>query len=101
MNKIHTDKAPAAIGPYSQAMTAGELIFTSGQIPIDPATGAVVGSRAGTALQPERQGDVLLQGEVGQDVEGLEDETQLVSTVIRQLVFVHPINLLAVNQDRP
>lgn len=44
MNKIHTDKAPAAIGPYSQAMTAGELIFTSGQIPIDPATGAVVGS---------------------------------------------------------
>ena len=40
MNKaIHTDKAPAAIGPYSQAVQAGELIFVSGQIPIDPATG--------------------------------------------------------------
>ena len=42
MNKIHTDKAPAAIGPYSQAMTSGNMLYTSGQIPVDPATGAVV-----------------------------------------------------------
>ena len=42
MNKIHTDKAPAAIGPYSQAMEVNGLVFTSGQIPLDPATGAVV-----------------------------------------------------------
>ena len=41
MIKIHTDKAPAAIGPYSQAMKVGELVFTSGQIPIDPATGNI------------------------------------------------------------
>ncbi len=40
-NKIHTEKAPAAIGPYSQAVTMGNLVFTSGQIPINPATGAV------------------------------------------------------------
>lgn len=39
---IHTDKAPAAIGPYSQAVQIGSLLFTSGQIPIDPDTGAVV-----------------------------------------------------------
>ncbi len=39
MNVISTDKAPAAIGPYSQAYIAGGLLFTSGQIPIDPATG--------------------------------------------------------------
>lgn len=39
---IHTDNAPAAIGPYSQAVKAGNLIFVSGQIPIDPATGALV-----------------------------------------------------------
>ena len=38
---IYTDKAPAAIGPYSQALVTGNLIFTSGQIPIDPATGEV------------------------------------------------------------
>ena len=42
MNKIHTDKAPAAIGPYSQAITSGSMLYTSGQIPVDPATGAVV-----------------------------------------------------------
>lgn len=43
-NSVHTDKAPAAIGPYSQAITVGNLIFTSGQVPLDPATGAIVGS---------------------------------------------------------
>ena len=42
-NKIHTDKAPAAIGPYSQAVVVDRLIFTSGQIPLDPATGCMVG----------------------------------------------------------
>ncbi len=42
MSKIvFTENAPAAIGPYSQALTVGNLVFTSGQIPIDPATGNV------------------------------------------------------------
>ena len=39
---ISTTKAPAAIGPYSQAIQVGNLIYTSGQIPIDPATGSFV-----------------------------------------------------------
>lgn len=39
--KISTTKAPAAIGPYSQAIRAGEFLFASGQIPINPETGAV------------------------------------------------------------
>lgn len=44
MNQIiHTEKAPAAIGPYSQAVKAGNLLFVSGQIPIDPATGVFAG----------------------------------------------------------
>ncbi|QAT48686.1 RidA family protein [Caproiciproducens sp. NJN-50] len=38
--KINTEKAPAAIGPYSQGIRAGGLVITSGQLPIDPATGA-------------------------------------------------------------
>ena len=38
---IYTPDAPAAIGPYSQAIVAGGLVFTSGQIPIDPATGTI------------------------------------------------------------
>ena len=42
MVKIHTEKAPAALGPYSQAIKHNGLLFTSGQIGIDPATGNVV-----------------------------------------------------------
>ena len=42
MKVISTTKAPAAIGPYSQAIRVGNLVYTSGQIPIDPATGAFV-----------------------------------------------------------
>ncbi|QNN47738.1 RidA family protein [Thermomonas brevis] len=41
---IHTDSAPAAIGPYSQATRAGNTVFFSGQIPLDPATGDLVGA---------------------------------------------------------
>lgn len=52
MNTVYTDKAPEAIGPYSQAVCTGSLVFTSGQIPIDPATGQVV---AGTIKQQTEQ----------------------------------------------
>lgn len=41
---IHTNNAPAAIGPYSQAIAAGNTIYVSGQLPIDPATGTFAGS---------------------------------------------------------
>ena len=43
MEKIHTDKAPAAVGPYSQAIAANGMLYTSGQIPLDPQTGAITG----------------------------------------------------------
>ncbi len=45
----HTEAAPTAVGPYSQAIVAGDLVFCSGQIPLDPATGQMV------------QGDIALQ----------------------------------------
>lgn len=41
-NPIHTEFAPAAIGPYSQAIRAGNIVFLSGQTPLDPATGVLV-----------------------------------------------------------
>lgn len=44
MNKIHTEKAPAAVGPYSQAVTINGMLYTSGQIALDPKTGALVGN---------------------------------------------------------
>lgn len=44
ITKIHTDKAPAAIGPYSQAIKVNGMLYTSGQIPVDPATGEIAGN---------------------------------------------------------
>ena len=52
LKKIQTDKAPAAIGPYSQAIVVGNMVYTSGQIPIDPETGAV--SAVGITEQTEQ-----------------------------------------------
>ena len=51
MSIINTDKAPAAIGPYSQAVSVNGMLYTSGQIPIDPATGKLV------------EGDIRVQAE--------------------------------------
>jgi len=44
MKKISTNKAPAAIGPYSQGIVAGDFLFASGQIPLDPESGEIVGT---------------------------------------------------------
>ena len=52
MKNVQTNNAPAAIGPYSQAKIVGRLVFTSGQIPIDPETGAI--EAVGIAAQTEQ-----------------------------------------------
>ncbi len=52
LKKVATEKAPAAIGPYSQAIVCGGTVFTSGQIPINPATGAI--EATGIEAQAER-----------------------------------------------
>lgn len=57
MKAISTTQAPAAIGPYSQAIQSGELLFLSGQVPIDPATGELVAGDI--AVQTERVLDNL------------------------------------------
>lgn len=44
IKKVNTNRAPAAIGPYSQATIYGNLLFTSGQIPVNPETGEIVGN---------------------------------------------------------
>lgn len=61
MRVISTDKAPAAIGPYSQAMVTGNLVYTSGQIAINPASGEVeaVGIEAQTEQVMKNLGAVL------------------------------------------
>jgi 2-iminobutanoate/2-iminopropanoate deaminase len=82
---IATDKAPAAIGPYSQAIRAGDFLFASGQIPIDPATGQLV------------EGGIEEQAkQVLENVKGLlEGAGFTLRHVVKALVFVTDINNFA------
>jgi 2-iminobutanoate/2-iminopropanoate deaminase len=81
MKQVRTDKAPAAIGPYSQAVTEGQLLFTSGQIPIDPATGELRNRDMVTAARQVLSNlqSVLVAG--GADM----------STVVKTTVFLKDI----------
>ena len=63
MKEVYTEKAPAAIGPYSQGYAAGGFVFTSGQIPVEPATGTIPEGIAAQAEQSCRNvGAVLTAG---------------------------------------
>ena len=61
MTVISTKNAPAAIGPYSQGMVAGNLVFCSGQIPVDPATGAIPEGIAAQAEQSCKNVGAILE----------------------------------------
>ena len=66
--EIRTDLAPAAIGPYAQAVAAGGLVFTSGQLPLDPATGAFPdGIAAQTRQSLTNVKAILAEAGVGMD----------------------------------
>ena len=58
---IHTEKAPAAVGPYSQALRAGNLLFTSGQLGLIPETGALPEGIEAQARQSLRNIDAILE----------------------------------------
>lgn len=89
MKAIFTEKAPAAIGPYSQAIKIGNLIFASGQLPIDPTTGAFPeGGIQEQTHQSLRNAKSILQ-EVGADL----------SNVVKTTVFLSDIaNFGAMNE---
>ncbi|WP_066503355.1 RidA family protein [Abyssisolibacter fermentans] len=78
MNVIYTEKAPNAVGPYSQGMKVGNMVFTSGQIPLDPATGKLV------------EGDI--QAEARQSLENLkavlEEAGAKLENVVKTTVFI-------------
>jgi 2-iminobutanoate/2-iminopropanoate deaminase len=85
-NTIATDKAPKAIGPYSQAIAAGNLIFTSGQIPLDPATQQMI------------EGDVRAQTErVMQNLEAvLAAAGATFANVVKSTIFLADLGDFAV-----
>ena len=79
---ISTQQAPAAIGPYSQAIQVGNLVYTSGQIPIDPSTGSLV---EGGVKEQTRQS--LL------NVKAILEEARLtMSNVVKTTVFMADMN---------
>lgn len=78
METISTKNAPAAIGPYSQAIKVGNLIYTSGQIPIDPATGTLV---AGGIKEQTRQSLLNVQAI-------LKEAGISMSSVVKTTVFM-------------
>ncbi len=65
---IRTSDAPAAIGPYSQGMTVGNLVFTSGQIPVDPATGAPAGATIDTQAEQSCKNVAAILAAAGSDM---------------------------------
>ncbi len=79
---ISTDKAPAAVGPYSQAIRLGNMVYTAGQIPLDPATGQLVagGVEAETQQVMENLSQVLAAA--GSDL----------ANVVKTTIFITDIN---------
>ena len=85
---IATEKAPGAIGPYSQAMSIGNMIFTSGQIPLNPATGEMVTEIAAATKQSLENVKAILE------VEGAT-----MDNVIKTTVFLSDMNnFVAMNE---
>lgn len=81
MKPVSTDKAPAAIGPYSQAQIVGNLVFASGQIPVDPATGLIPSGVEAQAHQAFKNVAALLAA-AGSDI----------SKVVKTTVFIKDMN---------
>ncbi len=81
MKPVSTDKAPAAIGPYSQAQIVGDLVFASGQIPVDPATGLIPSGVEAQAHQAFKNVAALLAA-AGSDI----------SKVVKTTVFIKDMN---------
>lgn len=79
---IHTQQAPAAIGPYSQAVKVGSLVFVSGQIPVDPATGEFAGPDIETQTHQSLKNLKAILEEAGS---GLEK-------VVKTTVFLQDMN---------
>lgn len=88
MKSFHTDKAPAAVGPYVQAICTEEFVFTSGQIPLNPETGELVTEISAAARQSLNNIKAILE-EAGSSID----------KVIKCTVFLADINdFAAVNE---
>ena len=78
---LHTDTAPAAIGPYSQGIQAGQTIYVSGQIPIDPATGEFAGEDIETQTRQSRTNIKNILAAAGTDMSAVVKTTVLLADI--------------------
>ena len=82
MNVISTSNAPAAIGPYSQALDLGDLVFVSGQLPVDPATGAFAGEDIQSQTRQSLENIKAILAEAGLGM----------ANVVKTVIFLADIN---------
>ena len=78
---IHTEHAPAAIGPYSQAVQAGNTIYVSGQLPIDPTTGAFAGEDITAQTRQSLNNIKAILAEAGADMSNVVKTTVLLANI--------------------
>ncbi len=78
---IHTENAPAAIGPYSQAIKAGNTIYVSGQLPIDPKTGEFAGEDIESQTRQSLTNVQNILREAGADMENVVKTTVLLADI--------------------
>ena len=81
MKKIHTDKAPAAIGPYVQGKIVGNLLFASGQVPLSPETGQVIGTTIEEQTQQVLKNISAILTEAGPDFDHVVKTTCFLSDI--------------------
>ncbi|MCB5131861.1 RidA family protein [Streptococcus mutans] len=81
MKKIHTDKAPAAIGPYVQGKIVGNLLFASGQVPLSPETGQVIGITIEEQTQQVLKNISAILTEAGTDFDHIVKTTCFLSNI--------------------
>lgn len=81
MKKIHTDKAPAAIGPYVQGKIVGNLLFASGQVPLSPETGQVIGTTIEEQTQQVLKNISAILTEAGTDFDHVVKTTCFLSDI--------------------
>ncbi|MGT2800691.1 RidA family protein [Streptococcus marmotae] len=79
MKTIHTDKAPAAIGPYVQGKVVGNLLFASGQVPLSPETGEIVGTTIEEQTQQVLKNIEAILTEAGTDFDHVVKTTCFLS----------------------
>lgn len=81
MKEISTDRAPAAIGPYSQAIETGNMVFTSGVIPVDPKTGEICGTEAAEQAEQAFNNLKALLEESGSGIEKVVKTTVFIKNM--------------------